>query len=164
MAVDNAVVNFIEVQVMKIKGFTLIELMIAIAIVAILLSLAIPTYQDYTVRAKISEAMNIASAFKVMVSEYYITMAELPDDATVAGIDTTFSTEYISAVGYQKDSGTDDSAMIKLTLSENVSEEVAGKELLLTAVAKAGSLHWICSSDKSSAQPLDPKYLPSNCR
>lgn len=146
---------------MKIKGFTLIELMIAIAIVGILLSLAIPTYQDYTVRAKISEAMNIASALKVMVSEYYITMAELPADADSAGIDTTFSSEYISAVDYLKDED-GDRAMIKLTLSESVSQEVAGKALLLTAIPKVGSLQWVCNSDET--QPIEPKYLPSNCR
>ena len=149
---------------MKIKGFTLIELMIAIAIVGILLSLAIPTYQDYTVRAKISEAMNIASSLKVMVSEYYITMAEFPEDADAAGIDTTFSTEYISAIAYLKEGDKDSKAMIKLTLSENVSQEVAGKALLLTATARTGSLHWVCSNDQSDSQPIDSKYLPSNCR
>ena len=149
---------------MKIKGFTLIELMIAIAIVGILLSLAIPTYQDYTVRAKISEAMNIASALKVMVSEYYITMAELPADATVAGIDTTFSSQYISAINYLKEADNKDEAMIKLTLSENVSAEVAGKALVLTAIANIGSLRWLCSNDRSAAQPIAAKYLPSNCR
>ena len=149
---------------MKIKGFTLIELMIAIAIVGILLSLAIPTYQDYTVRAKISEAMNVASSLKVMVSEYYITMAELPENADVAGIDTTFNTEYISAIGYRKEGDDDSRAMIELTLSENVSEAVAGKALLLTAVPEAGSLRWVCSHDQSESDPIDSKYLPSNCR
>ncbi|MBC6414581.1 MAG: pilin [Chromatiales bacterium] len=149
---------------MKIAGFTLIELMIAIAIVGILLSLAIPTYQDYTVRAKISEAMNIASALKVMVSEYYITMAELPDNAEIAGIDTTFSSEYLSAVDYRKEGDTDSKGIIALILSANVSQEVAGKALLLTAIPKAGSLHWVCSSDRSVAQPIESKYLPSNCR
>ena len=148
---------------MKIKGFTLIELMIAIAIVGILLSLAIPTYQDYTVRAKISEAMNVASVLKVMVSEYYITMAELPASADAAGIDTTFSTEYISAIGYQKESD-DSQAMIKLTMSDKVSEEVAGRALVLTAIPKSGSLRWVCGNDPSASQAIDPKYLPSNCR
>ncbi|MXX99025.1 MAG: pilin [Gammaproteobacteria bacterium] len=149
---------------MKIKGFTLIELMIAIAIVGILLSLAIPTYQDYTVRAKISEAMNVASALKVMVSEYYITMAKLPDDADTAGIDTTFSSEYISAIDYLKEGDEDSKAIIKLTLSENVSQEVAGKALLLTAIPKTGSLHWLCGREQEASQAIDLKYLPSNCR
>ena len=149
---------------MKIKGFTLIELMIAIAIVGILLSLAIPTYQDYTVRAKISEAMNVASSLKVMVSEYYITMAELPEDADVAGIDTTFNTDFISAISYLKEGDKDSKAMIKLTLSENVSQEVAGKALVLTAIPRMGSLRWVCGNDESESQPIDSKYLPSNCR
>ena len=149
---------------MKIKGFTLIELMIAIAIVGILLSLAVPTYQDYTVRAKISEAMNVASSLKVMISEYYITMAELPEDSDAAGIDTTFSTNFISAIGYSKEGDKDSKAMIKLTLSENVSQEVAGKALVLTATPRTGSLHWVCGNDESESQPIDSKYLPSNCR
>ena len=149
---------------MKIKGFTLIELMIAIAIVGILLSLAIPTYQDYTVRAKISEAMNVASSLKVMVSEYYITMAELPENANVAGIDTTFNTEYISAIDYSKEGNNNSKAVIKLTLSENVAEEVDGKALLLTATPQTGSLRWVCSHDQSESDPIDSKYLPPNCR
>ncbi len=149
---------------MKIKGFTLIELMIAIAIVGILLSLAIPAYQDYTVRAKISEAMNVGSSLKVMVSEYYITMAELPESADVAGIDTTFSTEYISAIGYSKEGDDDSKAMIRLTLSENVSADVAGKALVLTAIPQTGSLRWVCGHDQSESDPIDSKYLPSNCR
>ena len=149
---------------MYIKGFTLIELMIAIAIVGILLSLAIPTYQDYTVRAKISEAMNIASALKVMVSEYYITMAALPDNAEMAGIDTTFSSEYVSAINYSKEGDKDSRAVIKLILSENVAAQVAGKALLLTAIPKTGSLQWQCSSDKDATQSIESKYLPSNCR
>ena len=115
-------------------------------------------------RAKISEAINIASSFKVMVSEYYVTMATLPADAAVAGIDTTFNTEYIASVDYQKDSGSDDRAVIKLTLSENVLDDVAGKALLLTATPRLGALRWTCSSDESAGEPLAPKYLPSNCR
>lgn len=148
---------------MKAKGFTLIELMIAIAIVGILLSLAIPAYQNYTVRAKISEAINVASALKVMISEYYITMTRFPDDADEAGIDTDFNTQYISAIHYQK--GDDEEyATIKLTLSEKTSAEVANKAILITAMPKSGTLRWVCSSDSGSDTPIEQKYLPSNCR
>ena len=148
---------------MNTKGFTLIELMIAIAIIGILLSLAIPAYQDYTVRAKISEAINVASSLKVMISEYYITMAKFPESAEQAGIDTGFSTQYISGLSYHKDDG-ENHARVKLTFSENTGAEVANKAIVMTATQNAGTLRWTCSNDKEDDAPIDEKYLPSNCR
>ena len=80
----------------KQQGFTLIELMIVVAIIGILAAVALPAYQDYTVRAKVSECSGIIAACKTSVSEYYASEGTLPTDNTEAGCATT-STQYCSA-------------------------------------------------------------------
>jgi type IV pilus assembly protein PilA len=77
-------------------GFTLIELMIVVAIIGILAALALPAYQDYTVRAKLAECGGVASACKTSVSEYYATMNTMPANAQAAGCANT-ATQYCSA-------------------------------------------------------------------
>jgi len=84
------------------KGFTLIELMIVVAIIGILAAIAIPAYQDYTVRAQVSEGMNLAAAAKAAVSEYFLNRGQAPADRTAAGMsatDTDTSGKYVSKVG-----------------------------------------------------------------
>ena len=71
---------------MKQQGFTLIELMIVVAIIGILAAIAIPAYQDYTIRAKVTEAMGLASSAKTSVSEYRLSQSAFPANATQAGL------------------------------------------------------------------------------
>ncbi len=78
------------------SGFTLIELMIVVAIIGILAAIALPAYQDYTVRAKVSECAGVVSACKTSVSEYYASMGSLPADAQNAGCANT-TTKYCGA-------------------------------------------------------------------
>jgi type IV pilus assembly protein PilA len=79
------------------KGFTLIELMIVVAIIAILAAIALPAYQNYTKRAKVSEAIVAIDACKTSVSEYFSSQAIMPSDANTAGC-TTAGTQYVSGL------------------------------------------------------------------
>lgn len=153
----------------KTGGFTLIELMIAIAIVGILLSLAVPAYQDYTVRAKIADALNVAASMKVLIGEYYITEAKLPATDKEAGIETVTS-DYVKSVAYssEKEDGKDPTAgIIKLTLADEIGEDAKGKILQLKATIVNKTVRWKCGSDedeKNDTNKLASKYLPSQCR
>ena len=80
------------------RGFTLIELMIVVAIIGILAAIAIPQYQDYTIRARVSEAVNLASAAKTAVAEFYNANGTMPTSAASAGY-TSPSTELVSGIG-----------------------------------------------------------------
>ena len=92
----------------KQQGFTLIELMIVIAIVGILAAIALPAYQDYTVRAKVSEAMvNLAEA-KTTIAEYYSANNRFPEDAAAAGINTNPNTDIVASINYSSTFGTGD--------------------------------------------------------
>ena len=151
------------------KGFTLIELMIAIAIVGILLSLAVPAYQDYTVRAKIAEAMSLAGSMKIMIGEHYVSEGELPESADEAGIDTSVTSDYVSGVEYERSAAdkqkkTPAAGNLKITLDQNVGGEAGGKVLLLKAAAAAGVLKWECGTDGDKNKRLESKYLPAQCR
>ncbi len=84
----------------KQQGFTLIELMIVVAIIGILAAIAIPAYQDYTIRAQVSEGLNLAGGAKAAVSEYTMDTGTFPTDNTVAGISvaTDITGKYVDGV------------------------------------------------------------------
>ncbi len=152
-----------------LKGFTLIELMIAIAIVGILLSLALPAYQDYTVRAKIAEALNLASSIKIMIGEYYVSEGQLPETADKAGIDTSVTSDYVSGIEYEriaanKQKKTAAAGNLKITLDQAIGGEAGGKVLLLKAAPATDVLKWECGTDDDKDKRLDSKYLPAQCR
>ena len=84
------------------KGFTLIELMIVVAIIGILAAIAIPAYQDYTIRAQVSEGLNLAAAAKAAVAEYYLNRGKAPANRLAAGMsatDTDTSGKYVKSIG-----------------------------------------------------------------
>lgn len=142
----------------SIKGFSLIELMIAIAIIGILAALAIPAYQDYAVRAKISEAINFAAAAKISVAEHYMSEGRLPRDLSEAGL-VSINTRYLDSLSYQLQ---DNTGHIILTLSDQVSESVAQQRITLSATASQQAfLQWECrpADDNGVAE----RYLPSSC-
>lgn len=150
----------------KTGGFTLIELMIAIAIVGILLSLAVPAYQDYTVRAKIADALNVAASMKVLIGEYYITEGHLPKDAPTAGIETVES-DYVKSVTYTgepKDSDKPTAGILTLTFGDSIGDEAKDRVLQLKAEPSNNILKWTCGTSSATGTKLDSKYLPSKCR
>ncbi|HEZ5414982.1 TPA: pilin [Neisseria meningitidis] len=154
------------------KGFTLIELMIVIAIVGILAAVALPAYQDYTARAQVSEAILLAEGQKSAVTEYYLNHGKWPGDNSSAGVAT--SSEIKGK--YVKEVEVKNGVVTATMLSTGVNKEIQGKKLSLWAKRQAGSVKWFCgqpvtrnatNADDVTADgndKIDTKHLPSTCR
>lgn len=146
------------------KGFTLIELMIVVAIIGILAAIAIPAYQDYIARAQMSEALSLASGLKTPVTEVSSQESTCPvNTAATAGIaaSTAINGKYVASVLTGGTSGTSTTlpaCTITVTMrSSGISSGLLGKKLRLTQSQTAGSATWSCTSD------ADQKYLPKSC-
>jgi type IV pilus assembly protein PilA len=136
------------------KGFTLIELMIVVAIIGILAAVALPAYSDYTVRAKVSEVVLAASGGKTAVAEAFQTLGHMPATAS-AGI-TTQASKYVASVIYT--SGATNIATITATAT-SAESKISGSTIFIIGTGDtAGVVTWTCSGT------IDQKYKPSNCR
>ena len=133
-------------------GFTLIELMIVVAIIGILAAVAIPAYQDYTIRAKIAEGITLAAGAKTAVSETRQSTGNLPNSNSAAGLvpSTSIRGNHVRSIEVGN------SGIITITYSGT---PIDGMQLTLTPTFDTGSLTWQCASTN-----LDPKYLPAPCR
>ena len=141
-------------------GFTLIELMIVVAIIGILAAVALPAYQDYTVRAKVSEVILIASGCKAKVSEaYQLDPGSLPS-AGGWGCEITAASGASSAGGttYVKAMDTNGAGMIRVTV-RNLSPIGDDKTILLSPTANDGVISWKCGPGEG----FPAKYLPKSC-
>ena len=136
----------------KQQGFTLIELMIVVAIIGILAAVAIPAYQDYTIRAKVTEGLSLASAGKTAISEYFASNGTIPGNNTQAGMALS---EEISGNSVDNVTVTGAGA-ISVVMS---TAQIAGSTIILTPTTAAGKVVWNCTGGN-----LEAKYRPSSCR
>lgn len=140
------------------RGFTLIELMMVVAIVGLLAAIALPAYKGYTVRAKMSEVILAASACKTIRTEIDQLGAPLPT-AGNWGCEATNPSKYVSGVT------TDDSGRIVVTTRNFNDPDIDGKTIRLLLNHNAqGVVSWSCGPRASDPNHLSPKYLPATCR
>lgn len=140
-------------------GFTLIELMIVIAIIGILAAIALPAYQDYTVRAKMAEPLAALSEAKTSITEYFAARGVLPDDGGEAGLNAFPNKEVVKSVLY--DSSGD--GMLTAIVQPNVVPSGETTFVLSGTVNRTDrTIRWTCKQGGGDAIP--GKYLPSTCR
>ena len=138
-------------------GFTLIELMIVVAIIAILAAIAIPAYQDYTKRARVGDALNLVAGVKSSIWDYYSSKGFFPANNTDAGIAgaSDYETESITTISITGDTN---NATITITFTGQVAD-APNNIMTLIATKQGGSLSWDCSGGS-----LPANHRPISCR
>ena len=141
----------------KQQGFTLIELMIVVAIIGILAAIAIPAYQDYTIRAQVSEGLNLSGGAKAAVTEYFQDRGTLPADNDEAGLAAAgdIQGKYVASV-------TVTNGVIDIEYGKDAHATIDGMAIQLSPdTSAAGSVQWLCAS---AGPEVENKHLPASCR
>lgn len=142
----------------KQQGFTLIELMIVVAIIGILAAIAIPAYQDYTIRAQVSEGLNLSGGAKAAVTEYFQDRGTMPSTNAIAGLADSDEIQ-----GKYVDEVLVTDGVIGVRYGNSAHTVIAGKHLELAPnTQSAGSVQWDCAS--ASGPEIENKHLPAACR
>ena len=138
------------------QGFTLIELMIVVAIIGILAAIAVPMYLDYSVRSQVAEGLNLSSGAKAAVTEYYQDRGVFPTNNAEAGVEAAANIQgnYVDSVTVVDD-------IITVQYGNRANAMLLGKTITLTAdITTAGSVKWACASGGA----IPDKHLPAACR
>jgi type IV pilus assembly protein PilA len=143
------------------KGFTLIELMIVVAIIGILAAVAIPAYQDYTIRTKVSEGVNLAAGSKTAVEEARIALGRYPESVLPANI--SYGLASPASITGNNVSQIEVGASGVITVTFNNDTTINGKTIILKPNAhSSGSIKWSCT--QPGGNTIASQYRPANCR
>jgi type IV pilus assembly protein PilA len=136
------------------KGFTLIELMITVAIIGILAAIALPAYQDYTIRAQVSESFQLIWGIQNSLAENYSTTGKLAiDNAELGFTPTGITGNYISSV-------VNNNGILQVNFGNKVNSQIFGKFITMTAIPDAtGAIQWVCNPGN-----LPQKYISTTCQ
>lgn len=144
----------------KQQGFTLIELMIVIAIIGILASVALPAYQDYLTRAQVTEAVELGGGLKVVVQDFYA------DEGVFTNIDNSYKgiPASTSIVGKYTSGVVLENGLITATLGGEASSVIDDRDLIISPFTTAGAVRWRCKTSTTAARAIAAKYLPAACK
>ncbi|HVI42201.1 MAG TPA: pilin [Anaerovoracaceae bacterium] len=150
----------------KANGFTLIELMITVAIVGILAAVALPAYQDYTIRAQVSEGPLLMEQFKTAATEYFAQTGDFPYSNSQVGLNYPqgkYST--MTMVSGTNSNGANSTIYLTTTYGNGANKKIQGKQLSLigTAIDGTESVQWTCTTMNTS-DPVPQEFLPTSCQ
>jgi type IV pilus assembly protein PilA len=137
------------------RGFTLIELMIVVAIIGILAVIAIPVYRSYIIRSQISEGLTLSAGAKEAVSEYFMDRGVWPADNAEAGL-----ADKHDIIGKYTEHVAVNDNLIEIKYGYDANAAIFNQKVTLTAEDNGGSIGWVCAS----AGTVQPKHLPAACR
>ncbi len=137
------------------QGFTLIELMIVVAIIGILSSFGMSAYQSYMIRAQVSEGLNLVGPSQIAIAEFHNENGAFPTDNTAAGLSApgNYTGKYVTAVSVND-------AVISILYGNDAHAQISGQVVTLTAADNLGSVSWACAS----GGVISDNHLPAACR
>ncbi len=137
------------------RGYTLIELMIVTGIIGILGSIAIPAYQDYTIRAQVAEGISLSAGSRAALIDYFTQSGDWPNNNQKAGIanQNEIAGKYVKKIMVKKN-------VLEIQYGNDAHNNISGKKIELTAVENNGIIRWECSGKGG----FEDRYLPNSCK
>jgi type IV pilus assembly protein PilA len=155
------------------KGFTLIELMIVVAIIGILAAIAIPAYQNYTIRAQVTEGLSLADSWKTAIAEYFTENGSFPTTSTSSGGASAVAVNGATSGKYVTSVNVTTGGAVLITYGNQANAKISGSTLALNpGTDSAGDVIWICgkstapttvTTSGTGATTVSPQYLPASC-